>query len=346
MHIPAPFKPGREERLEARLGDRTEKMLIKSKELYVGEVEDMADAVLKGEKPRISVAQSRGNIAAIVALLEISPSGEARAVVSNTHQRVETSGGNGVIRFRRRTVWSLVFAGLLAAAGVSAWRLGLLESLFGGEAPLRVLVTGHNWWWEFDYVELGVKTAHELHVPEGRRVQLELISVDVLHTLSIPELNVQADALPGRTTQVQLGAARAGEYGGACSEICGLAHNMMRAKVVVQSQADFDAWIESQRQPAAVPQSEEQWRGYEMLTTACAKCHSLDPAEKRPGLLGPNLAHLMSRSVFAGATFELNQSNLRRWLRDTQAMKAGNDMRVNLPRDDYEAVIQYLLMLE
>ena len=73
--------------------------------------------------------------------------------------------------------------------------------------------------------------------------------------------------------------------------------------------------------------SEEQWRGYEMLTTACAKCHSLDPAEQRTDLLGPNLAHLMSRSVFAGATFELNQTNLRRWLRDTQAMKAGNDMR-------------------
>ena len=79
-----------------------------------------------------------------------------------------------------------------------------------------------------------------------------------------------------------------------------------------------------------------------MLTTACAKCHSLDPAEQRTDLLGPNLAHLMSRSVFAGATFELNRANLRRWMRDTQAMKAGNDMGVNLPRDDYEAVIEYL----
>ncbi len=266
--------------------------------------------------------------------------------MSNPDQRVEAPGGQGVFRFSRGVIWGLVLASLFAVAGASAWRLGVLEGFFGGAAPLRVLVTGHNWWWEFDYAELGIQTAHELHIPEGGRVQLELTSVDVLHTLSIPELGVQADALPGRTTQVQVAAAKAGEYGGVCSEICGLAHNMMRAKVVVQSQAEFDAWAASQRQPAAVPQSEEQWRGYEMLTTACAKCHSLDPDEQRVDLLGPNLAHLMSRSVFAGATFELNQSNLRRWLRDTQAMKAGNDMRVNLPRDDYEAVIQYLLMLK
>ncbi len=75
LYIPAPFKPGGEERLEARVGDATEKMVIKSKELYVGEVEDMADAVLEGEKPRISLAQSRGNIATMVALLESARTG-------------------------------------------------------------------------------------------------------------------------------------------------------------------------------------------------------------------------------------------------------------------------------
>jgi predicted dehydrogenase len=75
MYIPSPFKPGRDERLELRLGDKTEKMIIKGDELYRGEVEDMADAALNGEKPRISLIQSRGNVATIVALLESARTG-------------------------------------------------------------------------------------------------------------------------------------------------------------------------------------------------------------------------------------------------------------------------------
>jgi cytochrome c oxidase subunit 2 len=232
---------------------------------------------------------------------------------------------------------------MLAAA--FAWKARILEGIIQRATPVRVRVIGHNWWWELEYPELGFETANELHLPEGRRVQLEMTSVDVVHTLSIPELSIQVDAVPGTAMQVSVPAAKAGEYGGECSQICGLAHNMMRVRVVVQSQSSFDAWVESQKAPAAVPQSEPEWRGYEMLTTACAKCHSLDPGEKRTDLRGPNLAHLISRSVFAGATFQLNEPNLRRWLRDTQAMKAGNDMLVKLPRDDYEAVIEYLLML-
>ncbi|HET6845604.1 MAG TPA: Gfo/Idh/MocA family oxidoreductase, partial [Anaerolineales bacterium] len=76
MHIASPFKPGRDERVEIRLGDKTEKLIIRGQELYAGEVEDMADAVLNGEKPRVSLAQSRGNVAAIAALLESARTGK------------------------------------------------------------------------------------------------------------------------------------------------------------------------------------------------------------------------------------------------------------------------------
>jgi predicted dehydrogenase len=75
LYIPSPFKPGRDERLELRLGDKTEKLIIRGEELYKGEVEDMADAALKGERPRISLEQSRGNIATMVALIESARSG-------------------------------------------------------------------------------------------------------------------------------------------------------------------------------------------------------------------------------------------------------------------------------
>jgi predicted dehydrogenase len=44
--------------------------------LYLGEVEDMADAVLLGRPPRISLADSRANVAALVALLESAERGQ------------------------------------------------------------------------------------------------------------------------------------------------------------------------------------------------------------------------------------------------------------------------------
>jgi cytochrome c oxidase subunit 2 len=209
-----------------------------------------------------------------------------------------------------------------------------------------VYVTGHNWWWEFHYPDLGIKTANEFHVPIGAEIQMDLSSVDVLHTLSIPELSVQADAFPAATRQLQITVEAAGKYGGACSEVCGTAHNMMRVKLVAEPMAEFAAWAAKQRAPAAAPQTQQQIAGFEFVTSGCARCHSLNPAEPRSDLPGPNLAHLMSRSVFAGASFTLNEANLRRWMRDTQALKAGNAMIVNLRRDDYEAVIEYLLMLK
>ena len=246
------------------------------------------------------------------------------------------------MRLRLPAVVFLVSAVVLAA--FIAWRPGGLP---GSKAsPVRVMVIGHSWWWEYVYPDLGFKTANEMHVPAGGDIQMELTSVDVLHTFSVPELALSAPAVPGQTTSVSVHAPEEGELGGECSEICGTAHNMMRVKVVVDTREEFEAWAANQKQPAAVPQTEQQWAGYEFVTTACARCHSLDPAEGRSDLVGPNLAHLMSRSVFAGASFNLNETNLRRWLRDTQAMKAGNDMIVNLPRDDYAAVVEYLLLLK
>ena len=182
--------------------------------------------------------------------------------MSSADSRPNAGRREGQLVVSRGAARAFLLAAVMVLAGAVAWRLGIVEAIFPGEAPLRVQVIGHSWWWEFDYPELGFKTAHELHVPEARRVELELTSVDVLHTLSIPELGVLADALPGQVTQVQVAGAKLGEYGGVCSEICGLAHNMMRAKVVVQAEEDFDAWVASQKTPAALPQSEAQWRGY------------------------------------------------------------------------------------
>ncbi len=70
LNIPRPFKPNENEKIYLTRGDKTETIKIKGQELYIGEVEDMADAILLGREPRISLDDSRANAAVILALLE------------------------------------------------------------------------------------------------------------------------------------------------------------------------------------------------------------------------------------------------------------------------------------
>jgi predicted dehydrogenase len=76
LNIPTPFKPGVKSEITLTRGGKVETLKIKGQELYLGEVEDMCDAVLLGKPPRISLADSRGNIAAILGLFESAQHGK------------------------------------------------------------------------------------------------------------------------------------------------------------------------------------------------------------------------------------------------------------------------------
>jgi D-xylose 1-dehydrogenase (NADP+, D-xylono-1,5-lactone-forming) len=75
LSIPSPFKPQTDEKIYLTRGDKTETIKVKGQELYIGEVEDMADAILLGHEPRISLEDSRANVVVISALLESVRSG-------------------------------------------------------------------------------------------------------------------------------------------------------------------------------------------------------------------------------------------------------------------------------
>jgi cytochrome c oxidase subunit 2 len=214
------------------------------------------------------------------------------------------------------------------------------------KSDLNVQVTGHQWWWEFSYPDLGITTANELHIPLGGTVQITLASVDVIHSFWVPQLSGKTDVIPGQTNHMWLKGEKIGVYHGQCAEFCGTNHANMRFKVIVESQADFNTWAASQQKDAPQPQTDAEKQGYKMITTGiCSNCHTLNGTDAK-GTIGPNLTHLFSRTSFAGSTFDLNQSNLRSWLQDTQAMKPGNDMVVKLKPDEIDALIAYLTQLK
>jgi len=77
LSIPAPFKPGETEHIRlTHPNGVTDTITIPGEPLYIGEVEDIADAVLLGKSPHVSLADSRANVAAILALLESARSGK------------------------------------------------------------------------------------------------------------------------------------------------------------------------------------------------------------------------------------------------------------------------------
>jgi predicted dehydrogenase len=76
LSIPNPFKPRKTTEMYLSRDGEKETIKIKADELYLGEVEDMCNAITKNKPPRISLEDSRGNVAVILALLESAQSGK------------------------------------------------------------------------------------------------------------------------------------------------------------------------------------------------------------------------------------------------------------------------------
>ena len=80
LNVPHPFKPGLKNEISLNRNGETQTIRIKGGELYSGEVEDMCNAVLHHQPPLISLADSRGNIAAILGLIRSARSGNSVAL--------------------------------------------------------------------------------------------------------------------------------------------------------------------------------------------------------------------------------------------------------------------------
>jgi len=115
----------------------------------------------------------------------------------------------------------------------------------GRPADVVVDVAGMQYAWIFNYPESGV-TSGELHVPVDKEVRLNLHAQDVLHAFWLPEFRLKQDTIPGRTTELRFRPKRVGEYPVVCAELCGAYHGGMVTKLYVQTQEEYDSWIQSQ----------------------------------------------------------------------------------------------------
>jgi cytochrome c oxidase subunit 2 len=86
----------------------------------------------------------------------------------------------------------------------------------------------------------------ELHLPVNRPVTIQLSSKDVIHSFGVHAMRVKQDAIPGLLSPMWFTPTRTGTFEIACSQLCGLGHYRMRGLVIVESEADFAEWLETE----------------------------------------------------------------------------------------------------
>ena len=259
------------------------------------------------------------------------------------------------------------------------------------EGAMIVEVTGQRYWWSFHYPELGVTTANELHLPVGRPVSLRLASGDIIHSFWVPQLGGKRDVNP--VVRVPEGQSRKynwlhftvrepGVFMGQCAEFCGDSHALMGIRVIAETEADFQAWIQRFETPAASsvpallpaerealvaeleaagqavePTSDPAVReGQEIFhRSTCITCHTINGTNAL-GILGPSLTLLGERTTIAAGYLENTQENMVRWIRSPQSFKPGAPMPgateegggmppTNLSDEEIQAVAAYLASL-
>lgn len=271
--------------------------------------------------------------------------------------------------------WTLIPVGMLVFLAVATLpKVFELNEVGDGRT---IKVEGQQWWWQFSYdidndgEYDDIITANEIVIPVGEEVNLEIQSNDVIHSFWVPQLNGKRDAVPGRVHPWRISSTEPGIYYGECTEFCGLSHANMQIRAVVLEQADFDEWVRRQLEPAPLAESGDAAEGAALFAANCVTCHVInngDPAYQVAATNGavlrsgvaPNLTHLMSRTSFAGALFEmyeedgtLNVADLRAWVRNAPALKPANaenqqgmpSFEEKLGEEDLDNIVTFLQTL-
>jgi len=185
---------------------------------------------------------------------------------------------------RLEILWTVIPLGLVMVMFYFGW-MGWRPMKNPPEEGLRVKAIARMWNFNFQY-ENG-KVTDSLIVPLGEPVILDLVAMDVLHSLYIPAFRVKEDMVPGQEKVMWFIPGQEGEYDLFCTEYCGLQHSYMYTGVRVIPKEKFDAWLADTTAAAPVEETESapSDRGYQVLVrNGCNACHSSDGTR----LVGPS----------------------------------------------------------
>jgi len=130
----------------------------------------------------------------------------------------------------------------------------------------------------------------EVHLPLDKPVKVLLRAKDVLHNFAVPQFRAKMDLVPGLVSHIWLTPTRTGTFDLLCNELCGVGHFVMRGKVVVEEERDFQVWLSSHPTYAQTSaQAVGDAAAGKTLYAVCAGCHGVQ-GEGNPALHAPKLS--------------------------------------------------------
>jgi len=167
--------------------------------------------------------------------------------------------------------WTVVPVIILVLVFIPSYRLLVFVDKVA-DADMTLKVTGHQWYWSYEYPDNGnftfdalliaaedledkskrlMETDNHVVLPVGKKIRLLLTSEDVLHSWGVPSLGIKLDTVPGRLNETWVEIDEEGMYYGFCSELCGTNHSFMPIAIEAVSEDKFNAWVEKAREEFA-----------------------------------------------------------------------------------------------
>lgn len=176
-----------------------------------------------------------------------------------------------IIRYRRRpdvkasnvshshlaeAIWSIIPGLILVFLAIYQWNAWADAKIRVPDesTAVRVQIVAKQFEWRMRYpgpdgvfaTDDDITLTNQLYIPEGKNVIAQLRAEDVIHSFFLPHLRVKQDVSPGpgNTILLWFDANKTGTYEIACAELCGLGHYRMRAQLFVQSEDEFESWLQ------------------------------------------------------------------------------------------------------
>jgi cytochrome c oxidase subunit II len=183
---------------------------------------------------------------------------------------------------RLEIIWTAIPIAIVLALFVLSWQTLNTVDARTPTPAVRIGVVAYQWQWQFVYAPDGVAwedcgaaankgkcvtvigtppvggdrtnwTPPTMHVPVNETVELQMHSIDVIHSFYVPAFLYQRDITPRKDQVIQFTADRVGVYRGQCTQFCGLFHQFMEFQVQVESKADYVAWLQQELTPPPAP---------------------------------------------------------------------------------------------
>jgi cytochrome c oxidase subunit 2 len=171
--------------------------------------------------------------------------------------------------------WTIIPILVLVVIAIPSFRL----LYYGDKAPdaaMTVKVTGHQWYWQYEYPDQGnisidsrmmaeadrvkqkpdqprmLAVDNEMVIPANTVIRVIGTGADVMHGWTVWGFGIKKTVIPGRLNEGWIEVPKEGLYFGQCSQICGQDHNYMPIAVKVVSKADFDSWVAEKKKAAGL----------------------------------------------------------------------------------------------